>query len=679
MTKVDPSSWHAAKDLVFEALRRAPGDREAFVRERCADPDVCAAALAVLQDCATADDLATHALHVEPTALDDLDPGTRVGPYVIVDRIGQGGMGQVFLGRDPRLHRKVALKCLIASRTPGADLRSRILHEARAAARISHPHVATVHDVIEHKTRAFIVMEYVEGESLAKRLRRGRLSTTEVIVIGRQLASALAAAHAEGIVHRDLKPANIQVMQSGSVKVLDFGIANATRLLPSAPSNASTVNGAHETAVESLAQPGTPPYMSPEQLLGRTVDERSDIYSLGVVLFEMATGTRPLKGSAPTELVIAQTNGLPRADAADPHVPRMLADVIAQALQPEAANRFQTAAELGAALDAIESPQSKATRRDVIVRGLARLAIAAPLVIIALGLIGLLATTGFNETFGRVGPYARFGAEPWPSFFKWGVLAIFPSFVIMTITAVVCIAATCALQVLELIGPVGRLAARVRARARAAVLALGLDQPGVLAQALTGLGVLAIVAVCLNHRDLINAWTSKFNSAPVDWLLPMGPLNFGRLYYRVKLDVLLLVFGVGLIRVVQLRRRLGTEDNQASVAMLSAIVVVIVLLIAFPYRILTWRDFERVSLAGERCYVTGQTADEFLILCPGSHPPRNRAVKRDAPTLHRLGIIENVFDAIGPQPPAPKGKNESIDDAAVPVRLPPHPGEGERR
>src|SRR5437667_1497020 len=162
--------------------------------------------------------------------LADVQPGRRFGPYVIVDRLGRGGMGQVFLSSDTRLRRKVALKCLIASRVSADARRARILREARAAAGISHRNVATIHDVIEHDGRAFIVMEYVEGESLAARLKRERLPIDAVIAIGRQLVAALAAAHASGVIHRDLKPANIQLLPDGTVKVLHFGVAKAMAL-----------------------------------------------------------------------------------------------------------------------------------------------------------------------------------------------------------------------------------------------------------------------------------------------------------------------------------------------------------------------------------------------------------------------------------------------------------------
>src|SRR5262249_20923703 len=160
-----------------------------------------------------------------------------------------------------------------------------VMREARAAARITHPNTAAVYDVLEHEGRAFIVMEYVEGESLARRLVRERLPIDRVVTIGRQLAAALMAAHAKGVIHSDLKPGNIHFAPDGSVKILDFGIAQA-----------STVATSTTTAARSDVTPiigGTPAYMSPEQMMGHTLDYRSDIFSLGVVLYEMATGHRP--------------------------------------------------------------------------------------------------------------------------------------------------------------------------------------------------------------------------------------------------------------------------------------------------------------------------------------------------------------------------------------------------
>jgi serine/threonine-protein kinase len=181
--------------------------------------------------------------------------GSSVGPYQILDRLGAGGMGEVFLGHDPRLQRRVALKRLTADAVVG----DRILREARAAARLNHPHIAAVYDVIQQDDQSFIVMEYVEGESLAARLRRGAPSIPEIRSVGRQLASALAAAHAQGVVHRDLKPANVMIARDGAIKVLDFGVAKLSA--PLAGTEAATGHVAPESTL--AGNPGTPVYMSP--------------------------------------------------------------------------------------------------------------------------------------------------------------------------------------------------------------------------------------------------------------------------------------------------------------------------------------------------------------------------------------------------------------------------------
>jgi eukaryotic-like serine/threonine-protein kinase len=283
--------------------------------------------------------------------------GTSVGPYRVLAKLGAGGMGEVFLCHDGRLQRKVALKRLTSTESENAE--SNILREARAVARLTHPHIASVYDVLEHDGHAFIVMEYVEGESLRARLQRNVLTPDETIAIGRQLASALAAAHAQGVIHRDLKPSNIQLMADGTVKVLDFGVA---KLMPRfEPADEPTT--IDQKSRERSDVPGTPMYMAPEQLIGAQADVRSDIYSLGVVLFEMATGRRPFAETHAAALAVAiSTSPPPPPDAIDPRVPRRLSTVIVKALQREPFNRYQTADELGAALDELVEP----TTREVV-------------------------------------------------------------------------------------------------------------------------------------------------------------------------------------------------------------------------------------------------------------------------------------------------------------------------
>jgi len=335
---MDAGSWERAKEILAEALEIPLSEREVFVRERSGgDRTLSDEVLSLLAHYDPSSDFLEESPHLnDPDELADLVPGTRIGPYTIVDRIGRGGMGQVFLARDQDLRRRIALKCLLTSGSVAGDERTRILNEAQAAAAISHANIATVYHVIEHGDRLFIVMEYVEGENLAVRLRRERLPIERVVAIGRQLAAALKAAHAHDVVHRDIKPANIQMTFEDTVKVLDFGVARTGQM------------------TRLRMHGGTPPYMSPEQLTGRTIDERSDLFSLGVVLFEMATGTRPFLGSAASELVEGHAKGAPRAEAIDSRVPRPLADAIAKALAVDVGGRFQSASEVDRALEAVE-------------------------------------------------------------------------------------------------------------------------------------------------------------------------------------------------------------------------------------------------------------------------------------------------------------------------------------
>jgi eukaryotic-like serine/threonine-protein kinase len=285
--------------------------------------------------------------------------GESVGPYRILEKLGAGGMGEVYLGHDPRLERRVALKCLTSTAGGSADGHARVLREARAVARLTHPHIAGIYDVLEQDGRAFIVMEYVEGVSLSAHLASGPLPPAEVRLIGRQLASALAAAHAQGVIHRDLKPANIQVMRDGSIKVLDFGVA---RLMSSSSTIVDTTMGeAH--GVHSLGgNPGTPIYMAPEQLAGHPADVRTDIYSAGVVLFQMATGRRPYLDTMAVPLALAMSaNPAPTARSINPLVPLELSEAIGKALKRTPDHRYQSARELDSAL-AVMSGTSSGTR-----------------------------------------------------------------------------------------------------------------------------------------------------------------------------------------------------------------------------------------------------------------------------------------------------------------------------
>jgi serine/threonine protein kinase len=276
-----------------------------------------------------------------------------IGRYRILTKLGEGGMGEVVLAEDASLGRRVALKLPSARLAGDPQVRLQLQQEARAAATINHPHVCVVHEVGEDASgRPFIAMEYVEGDTLAERIRRGRLSPDDVSALGRQAASALHEAHAKGVVHRDLKPSNIMLTPHG-VKLLDFGLAGVTR--PSAL-------GKEDRAARAFA--GTIPYMSPEQLRLEDVDHRTDLYSLGVVLYEAATGLRPFDAptaAATCDAILKSELRPPNQIVAD--LPIELDRVIRRALARNREERYQSAAELGADLPTPVRKGSAPTRR----------------------------------------------------------------------------------------------------------------------------------------------------------------------------------------------------------------------------------------------------------------------------------------------------------------------------
>ena len=215
-------------------------------------------------------------------------PGGSVGPYEVIRQLGAGGMGVVWLAEDTRLNRKVALKTVKSAEADTTEGRQRLMREARAAAALNHPHIATVHDVLDVDGKVIVVFEYVEGDSLAERLQRGQLTINETVEIAWQLADALAAAHAQGVIHRDLKPGNVVLGADGRAKVLDFGIA---RLVPAGGDMSASMPG-----TIGVGLVGTPGYAAPEQYLSRNVDGRADLYALGVMIYEMIVGRRPFGG-----------------------------------------------------------------------------------------------------------------------------------------------------------------------------------------------------------------------------------------------------------------------------------------------------------------------------------------------------------------------------------------------
>ena len=283
-----------------------------------------------------------------------LTAGTRLGPYQVLAPLGTGGMGEVYRAYDTRLERDVALKVLPAETLGDDTARARLVREARLASKLNHPHICTIYEVGEAEGQTFVAMELVDGQALSARVAGGPLPVEQVLRHGQQMAEALAHAHGRGVVHRDFKSANVMVTPESQVKVLDFGLAK--RLTGEELAEVTTVSRQSLTAPGAVA--GTLAYMAPEQLRGQAADARSDIWALGVVLYELVAGRRPFQGQTGFELSSAiLSQPLPPLPSS---VPAPLAGVIDRCLAREPGARYQQGAEVRAALEAVASGQAGA-------------------------------------------------------------------------------------------------------------------------------------------------------------------------------------------------------------------------------------------------------------------------------------------------------------------------------
>lgn len=360
MTSTRPEDWKRVREVFEGALTQPVERRPSFVAESCRGAAAIydqVAGLLAAHDRAGGF-LETPAVPLAPHAPSAELAGRRIGPYEVGARIGRGGMGDVYRARDTRLARTVAIKVLPSHAAADQSSRDRFEREARAVAALTHPHICTLHDVGSHDGIDFLVMEFLEGETLATRLTRGPLSTDEVIRASIQIASALDCAHRKGVVHRDLKPSNIILTESGA-KLLDFGIAKLHG------SDNEPDAGPADTPAATLTRHGglmgTIAYMSPEQVRREPVDARSDLFSFGAVIYEMSKGRRPFAGGNTEEVCDAILRGasslpigLDERNGVD--------GIIQKALQPDRGARYQNAAEMRADLQRLQQTSDRGGR-----------------------------------------------------------------------------------------------------------------------------------------------------------------------------------------------------------------------------------------------------------------------------------------------------------------------------
>lgn len=350
-----PERWQQVEEVLQAALDRASGERAAFLDQVCAGDAELQTEASSLVDAydSAADFIEEPAIAQDARVIlgdQSLEPvGQEIGPYKIIERLGSGGMGEVYLAQDARLDRLVALKVLPAYFVSDDSRLRRFQREARAASALNHPNILTIHEVGELDGVHFIATEFIDGQTIRELIAGDILSLTDIVEIVAQVASALSAAHAAGIVHRDIKPENIMRRGDGIVKVLDFGIA---KLLEPTPPDVPSLT---RTQTEIGAVLGTVGYMSPEQARGLAVDERTDIWSLGVVLYEMLAHRAPFTGATRMDTMVAilERDPAPLVPlTADPNL-QTLWTIVKRTLQKQEADRYQSAGEVFSDLTAM--------------------------------------------------------------------------------------------------------------------------------------------------------------------------------------------------------------------------------------------------------------------------------------------------------------------------------------
>ena len=331
-----PEQWQEVKELLAGALERTPQERAGYLEQACAEPSLRREVESLI--------LAHE--QTQTTILDrpagqpkGLAIGSTLGLYEILAHIGAGGMGEVYQARDTKLGRSVAIKILPSAFTDDPEKVARFRREARLLASLNHPNIATIHGLEESGGRHYLVMELIPGQTLAERLSAGPLDTAEALGVSRQIVEALETAHEQGVIHRDLKPANVKVTPDGRVKVLDFGLAKALAGEQGVDLSQAPTLTAAETDEGTLL--GTPAYMSPEQVRGKTVDKRTDIWAFGCVLYELLTARRAFRGETLPDTIAAVLGREPEWQALPIATPPRVQELLRRCLQKDVQRRLR--------------------------------------------------------------------------------------------------------------------------------------------------------------------------------------------------------------------------------------------------------------------------------------------------------------------------------------------------
>lgn len=567
--------------------------------------------------------------------------GLAWGRYSLVEKIGEGSFGEVYRAWDPHLERHIAIKILHPRLARAEPLGMRMLHEGRALARLRHPNIVSVLGVETHDGRIGLCMEHIRGRTLDQVMQtQAKLSAQEAAVFGQAVCRALAAVHAAGLVHRDVKARNVMREDAGRIVLMDFGAGRAVE----------------ENGQGGGGLAGTPIYMAPEVLAGEQASVRSDMYSVGVLLYYLVTGRHPIEGRTLDDVVSGHTKGDRKLLTEHrPDLPSQFVNVVEKALNPNPQARYASAASL--MMDLVPVVQQADDDDSVLefrgwangsvrLSGRAHKLLQAGVALLSatgfVALLGLLNSYSYNRFFAISGDFASYSIG---SMLRWGALSLIaPLMMTVLVTIVFFFVREILRFIRQLSPPFSRLHARVSQQISMTLVRMGLSS----APALAGLLIVSTVvfvgwAVFWRFAELVNVLNWPMSALSPEAVAILAPSNQQEHYaYRQVLSGAALALMIGWYFVIKRARsrkeRLGPLVTCAGV--LSGVVTVFFL--NLPFRILFHTRAEKVVLQQSSCYRLAERDDSLLLFCPDDSK-RATVVSKQGLTLRRLGEIESVF------------------------------------